>query len=89
LKADGGAAANNFTMQFMADLLAIPIARPQSAEATGLGAAFLAGLTSGFWQDKSEILSLDLPTRIFKPEPMDRPARLAAWHAALSQVRNR
>ncbi|MDR2957492.1 MAG: glycerol kinase GlpK, partial [Coriobacteriales bacterium] len=67
LKVDGGAAANSFLVQFMADLLGIPIDRPESPEATGLGAAFLAGLTSGLWQDQAELLALDLPAQQFVP----------------------
>ena len=49
LRVDGGAAANNFLMQFQADLLGRPIVRPADVETTALGAAFLAGLATGFW----------------------------------------
>jgi len=55
LKVDGGAAVNNFLMQFQADILNIDVERPESAETTALGAAFLAGLAVGFWKDKDEI----------------------------------
>ena len=88
LKADGGAATNGFLLQFMADLLGIEIDRPTSPEATGLGAAFLAGLASGFWQDQAELLALDIPAQSFTPQPVDREGLMADWHRALNQVRN-
>ena len=55
LRADGGAAANDFLMQFQADILNVPVVRPQVLETTALGAAFLAGLAVGFWKDLDEI----------------------------------
>lgn len=57
LKVDGGAAANNFLMQFQSDILDVPVHRPQVLETTALGAAYLAGLTVGFWKDQEEILA--------------------------------
>ena len=50
LRVDGGAAANNLLMQFQADMLGVPVVRPQVLETTALGAAYLAGLAVGFWQ---------------------------------------
>ena len=55
LKVDGGASANNFLMQFQADILGVPVERPQAIETTAMGAAYLAGLAVGFWQDMSEL----------------------------------
>ncbi len=55
LKVDGGAVANNFLMQFQADILNVNVDRPEITETTALGAAYLAGLAVGFWSDKSEI----------------------------------
>lgn len=55
LRVDGGAVANDFLMQFQADILGVPVERPEVLETTALGAAYLAGLAVGFWQDKSEI----------------------------------
>ena len=52
---DGGASANNFLMQFQADILGVPVDRPDVIETTALGAAYLAGLAVGFWMDKEEI----------------------------------
>lgn len=55
LKTDGGASANDFLMQFQADLLGVPVHRPSCIETTALGAAYLAGLSVGFWQDREDI----------------------------------
>ncbi len=55
LRVDGGASVNNLLMQFQADLLGTPVVRPRVTETTALGAAYLAGLAIGFWQDESEI----------------------------------
>ena len=55
LKVDGGAAANNFLMKFQADILCVPVKRPKVLETTALGAAYLAGLAVGFWNDQNEI----------------------------------
>ena len=55
LKVDGGAAANDFLMQFQSDLLGVTVQRPETTETTALGAAFLAGLAVGFWNDRNEI----------------------------------
>jgi len=87
LKTDGGASANGFLMQFMADILGIPVVRPESTEATGLGAAFLAGLSCGFWRDLDEIRALDIGANIFTPGKIDRAALLEGWHKALARVR--
>ena len=57
LKVDGGAAANNLLMQFQADMLDVPVRRPVVHETTALGAAYLAGLAVGFWQDQVEVTS--------------------------------
>jgi len=55
LKVDGGASANNFLMQFQADILGVPVERPQAIESTAMGAAYLAGLAVGFWRDIDEL----------------------------------
>ncbi len=55
LKVDGGAVANNLLMQFQSDILGVPVERPKVIETTALGAAYLAGLAVGFWQDKEEL----------------------------------
>jgi glycerol kinase len=55
LRVDGGAARNNFLMQFQADILQVPVERPEVIETTALGAAYLAGLATGYWKDKQDI----------------------------------
>lgn len=68
LKVDGGAVANNFLMQFQADILGVDVYRPNIIETTALGAAYLAGLGVGFWTDKDEIAKRWKVDRVFKPE---------------------
>ncbi|KAA9300817.1 glycerol kinase GlpK [Aerococcus sanguinicola] len=67
LKVDGGAAMNNYLMQFQADILGIEIARAQNLETTALGAAFLAGLAVGYWEDMEELKTLTAVDQAFNP----------------------
>ena len=90
LNVDGGASKNDFLMQFQADMLGAPLRRPDNAETTALGAAYLAGLSTGFWKSTEELAALREGEDRFLPtfdEPM-RAARLAAWHEAVSRVRS-
>ena len=68
LKVDGGACANNFLMQFQADILRLPIDRPAMVETTAFGAAFLAGLAAGVWSGMDEIAELRRSERVFTPQ---------------------
>ena len=82
LRVDGGASANNLLMQIQADVLGIDVVRPKNAEATVLGAAYLAGLAVGYWPDKETIARQWQVDRIFKPQT-DAEARRrvrATWH---------
>lgn len=74
LKVDGGASANNFLMQFQADILDIDIHRPEILESTALGAAYLAGLAVGYWKDIDEIYDSNNNMKVFKPQ-MDEKTR--------------
>lgn len=67
LRVDGGAVQNNFLMQFQSDLLEVPVDRPVVSETTALGAAYLAGLATGFWKSKEEIAKQWLVDKTFKP----------------------
>ncbi len=90
LRVDGGATANNFLMQFQADLLGCEIKRPQIIETTAIGAAFLAGLAVGFWESREEIQSLWTADRSFTPE-MDSEHReklIHFWHKAVDRSKN-
>lgn len=68
LKVDGGAAANNFLMQFQADILGVPVERPQVLETTAMGAAYLAGLAVGFWRDLDELKASWRLDQRFEPD---------------------
>lgn len=74
LRADGGAISNDFMAQFQADMLAVPVLRPRVAETTALGAAYLAGLAVGFWDNRAQIARLWQEERRFQPA-MDEPTR--------------
>jgi glycerol kinase len=67
LRVDGGACANNFLMQFQADILGVPVERPEIIETTAMGAAYLAGLAVGFWKDQSMIAERRKVNRKFNP----------------------
>ncbi len=90
LRVDGGAVANNFLMQFQSDLLNVPVERPIIQETTSLGAAYLAGLAVGFWNDKAEITNKWKVERTFDPkmETIEREHLYHGWkravHAAMA-----
>ena len=88
LRVDGGACVNDLLMQFQADLLGIPVVRPQVTETTALGAAYLAGLAAGVYAGTDELAALWCEERRFLPTlPRDRAAeRLAAWDHAVRQA---
>ena len=85
LRVDGGAAANDWLLQFQADVLGIPVERPDLIETTALGAAGLAGLAVGIWQSSDQFLAGRQFTR-FEPRMSaeERQAHLAGWHRAVS-----
>lgn len=90
LRVDGGAAANDFLMQFQADLLGVPVLRPASVETTARGAAFLAGLAAGFWRDRTELAALARGgDRVFTPAMPEarRQALIDGWREAVRRVR--
>jgi glycerol kinase len=90
LRVDGGAARNDLLMQFQADLLGVPVVRPRITETTALGAAYLAGLAVGFWQDEAELTALWQAERCFDPAmPEDQRATLFGhWHRAVERTLN-
>jgi len=88
LKVDGGAAANNFLMQFQADILNVPVHRPKVLETTALGAAYLAGLAVEFWKDQHEIKANWAVDREFSVQ-MEEPIRVVlyqGWHKAVKRA---
>jgi glycerol kinase len=89
LRVDGGAAVNDLLMQFQADILGKPIVRPMDVETTALGAAYLAGLATGFWKNVGEIESFWRAERRFEPRmpPATRERFFGEWKAAVSRAR--
>jgi len=89
LRVDGGASACNLLMQMQADLLGVPVVRPKVTETTALGAAYLAGLAVGFWQDEAEIASLWARERVFEPTVSRDAARsrIDTWKRAVQRAR--
>jgi glycerol kinase len=88
LRVDGGAAANDYLMQFQADLIRRQVMRPRIAETTVLGAALLAGLAVGLWRSPADIADLTKIERTFKPsmKERERVQLLNGWRAAVNRV---
>lgn len=88
LRVDGGAARNDFLMQFQADILGVPVIRPTITETTALGAAYLAGLATGFWQSRNEIAAQWQMERRFDPRmaAQEREELLHLWRRAVSRA---
>ena len=87
LRVDGGAAVNNLLMQFQADVLGVPVVRPQVTETTALGAAYLAGLATGFWANPEELRAKRQNDVRFEPQ-MDsavRAERRGRWQSAVER----
>lgn len=87
-KVDGGASENNFLLEFQADIMNMPVYRPRCIETTSLGAAYLAGLATGYWENTDDIMSNWQIERIFEPDMSDEKRRelLEGWHKAVSCV---
>ncbi len=85
LKVDGGASANNFLMQFQADMINAPVKRPGCVETTAMGAAYLAGLAVGYWTSQEDVLDNQRIDCIFTPkmEEADRTAKRRGWNKAV------
>jgi len=87
LRVDGGAAKNDALMQFQADVLDLCVVRPQIQETTALGAAYLAGLGTGYWKSSEQLDAQWQVERTFEPQ-MDRDQAaklLAGWHKAVER----
>ncbi len=88
LKVDGGASNNNFLMQFQADVLGVPVMRPKIVETTARGSAFLAGLATGFWGSKNELVNAFELERKFDPS-IDKATReklYKGWQKAVKKA---
>lgn len=88
LRVDGGATANNLLMQFQADVLNCKVIRPEVTEVTAIGAAYLAGLATGFWNSVDEIRSQWKINKTFVAETgIDNTARIKGWNKAVKAAR--
>jgi glycerol kinase len=87
LRVDGGAVVNNLLMQFQADILGVPVQRPKVAETTALGAAYLAGIATGFWDGPQEVTEQWAVDRTFEPgmSADQRDALYAGWKRAIER----
>jgi glycerol kinase len=87
LKVDGGACANNFLMQFQADVLNVQVDRPEVTETTALGAAYLAGLAVGYWESREDVAKNWAISRNFEPNMAEekREKLLGGWHEAVKR----
>ncbi|MFW5758607.1 MAG: glycerol kinase GlpK [Bacteroidota bacterium] len=90
LRVDGGASANNLLMQFQADILNTQVVRPKIIETTALGAAYLAGLTTGFWQNIDEIKKQWQPDQHFEPKMKEEEKSIISkkWLDAVERAKN-
>ena len=89
LNVDGGASANNFLMQFQSDIVGKPLRRPENVETTALGAAYLAGLSTGFWGSTDDLRALRANDALYLPDGNDEllDARLAGWKEAVARTK--
>ncbi|MCF0186268.1 MAG: glycerol kinase, partial [Bacteroidaceae bacterium] len=85
LKVDGGASANDFLMQFQADMLDKPVNRPACVESTATGAAYLAGLAVGYWKNKEEVMKNVQYDKVFIPsmDATERATKRKGWNKAV------
>ena len=85
LRVDGGASANNFLMQFQADMIDAPVNRPACVESTAIGATYLAGLAVGYWKTKEDVIKNQQLDRVFTPDmaPEEREAKRKGWNKAV------
>lgn len=90
LKVDGGAVANNLLMQFQSDILGVKVERPQCIETTALGAAYLAGLATGFWPNAEELIKRYSIDRHFQPQMAEENSHqfYLGWREAVSRVKH-
>jgi glycerol kinase len=91
LRVDGGAASNDLTMQFAADMLGVDVVRPRVTETTALGAAYLAGIATGVWRDTADVATHWQEARRFHPRmPVrERERLLAEWREAVERTKRR
>jgi glycerol kinase len=89
LRCDGGASANSFLMQFQSDILGVPVEVPKVSETTALGAAYLAGLATGFWKSREELAKKWQLSRRYAPSMDDatRNGLQSRWLKAVERAK--
>lgn len=87
-KVDGGACANDFLLEFQADIIDMPLCRPECIETTSLGAAYLAGLATGYWRSRDDIIANWHMDRVFEPamSAERRETLIKGWHEAVGRT---
>jgi len=90
LRVDGGASANNFIMQVQADIINAPVERPSCIETTAMGAAYLAGLSVGYWKNKEDVIKNRETDRVFQPSigEEERAKKIKGWTRAVTYAYN-
>jgi len=90
LRVDGGASANNFLMQYQANILNCSVEKPENIDTTALGAAYLAGLEAGIWKNSEELKKLESNTKTYSPASNEewRKKELHYWNKAVLRVQN-
>lgn len=90
LRVDGGASANNYLMQYQANILNCPVEKPENIDTTALGAAYLAGIEAGIWKNSEELKKLESVTKTYRPSSNEewRKKELHYWNKAISRVQN-
>ena len=90
IRVDGGAVVNDFLMQFQADIMGSDVVRPKVVESTAMGAAFLAGLAVGYWEDRGELDQNRIVDRTFAPKMnvAERNQRYQGWQAAVARSKS-
>ena len=90
LKVDGGASVSDVMMQFQADMLDVPVNRPKCVESTALGAAYLAAIGAGIYQDEQEVMHYWESEKIFHPSmsEVERANRQRGWTKAVEKAKN-
>ena len=88
LKVDGGMVANDLLMQFQADILGVPVIRPQVAETTTLGAVYAAGLATGFWSNQEDLRENWIEDKRWQPQmdAQERSRNLQMWKKAVTRT---
>ena len=85
LRVDGGASANDFLMQTQADIIGAPVKRPRCIETTAMGAAYLAGLATGYWKSREEVKENWAIDQVFEPaiDEEERKQKIKGWNKAV------